>query len=306
MADDLAPVAQDDGPAPVVRIKYTPEFEEAMGRFRAILLRGEVGERALAVTGEVIDLNAANYTAWAYRRRCLEALGSRETWARELEWSADVTRDNQKNYQVWFHRRRCVEAVGAGDASELAFVAECLDADGKNYHAWGYRQWLIGRFGLWADELDFAAALLADDPYNNSAWNERFFVLRGTRALNDPAAVSAELDFAARELRRDANNVAPWSYMKGLVDAGPEPDAAAAWLCARCRELLVAHPGCAPAAAALVDMLDRPGAREAAAAEAAVMCIALATKWDTVRSKYWAMRHAQLVAGGDGQQTSAL
>lgn len=294
--DELVPVPQDDGPHPVVRIRYTPEFEEAMGRFRALLLRAELGERALAVTGEVIEVNAANYTAWAYRRRCLEALGSAETWARELEWSAEITRANQKNYQVWFHRRRCVDALGAGDASELAFVAECLREDAKNYHAWGYRQWLVGRFGLWEGELAYAADLLADDPYNNSAWNQRFFVLQGTGGLASAAAVRAELELAMREMARDPANVSPWSYAKGLVEAGPDPSAAG-WLAARCREVLAAQPGCVAAACALVDMCDEQRARGGGAElaeEAAALCTALGTRWDTIRSKYWAMRREQL------------
>lgn len=309
MEEVLIPVPQNDGPDPVVRIKYTPEFEDAMGRFRAILLRDELSERALAVTGDVIDANAANYTAWAYRRRCLEAIGSRDTWLRELEWSAEVTRANQKNYQVWFHRRRCVDVLGAGDASELAFIAECLEEDAKNYHAWGYRQWLIRRFGLWGDELTYAAQLLADDPFNNSAWNQRFFVLRGTGALAEAAAVSSELELAMRELRHDPANVAPWNYAKGLVEAGPDTNNAG-WLAARCREVLSSHPGCVPAAATLVDMCEREreqGGGNALVEEALALCNALATKWDTIRSKYWAMRHAQLsVPPAPGAMPTAL
>lgn len=42
-----------------------------------------------------------------------------------------------------------------GDASrELELTAETLSEDGKNYHAWQHRQWVIqvrrrGGFGLW-------------------------------------------------------------------------------------------------------------------------------------------------------------
>ena len=34
---DVAPVAQDDGPAPVCAIAYAPEYARLMGFFRAIL-----------------------------------------------------------------------------------------------------------------------------------------------------------------------------------------------------------------------------------------------------------------------------
>jgi protein farnesyltransferase/geranylgeranyltransferase type-1 subunit alpha len=46
-----------------------------------------------------------------------------------------------------------------------------FDDDAKNYHAWGYRQWVITEYGLWEGELEFIDSLLSDDPRNNSAWN---------------------------------------------------------------------------------------------------------------------------------------
>ena len=73
---DVEPVPQDDGPNPVVAINYAPEFREAMDLFRAVLKSGERSKRALLLTAEVVEMNPANYTAWQYRRRCLEALKS--------------------------------------------------------------------------------------------------------------------------------------------------------------------------------------------------------------------------------------
>ena len=42
--------------------------------------------------------------------------------------------------------------------SELAYIAEVLEVDSKNYHAWSHRQWLIQNVNdeeLWNRELDF-------------------------------------------------------------------------------------------------------------------------------------------------------
>jgi len=273
-----------------------------MSLFRALLVSGELSQRALRLTEDVIEQNAANYTAWVYRRRCLEALESDELWERELEWSADITRANPKNYQVWFHRRRCVEARRAGSDAELIFISECLEDDAKNYHAWGYRQWVLKTFNLWANELAFTALLLDDDAYNNSAWNQRRFVLAETGALTDGGATALrELDFALGHIAADPSNAAPWAFVRSLLPdrtgaAVSESEPLLARVCATCRELRATHPRCAEVAAALVDVLERGGQAEGLS-EAARLCHELSTDLDQIRSKYWAMRSAQIAAG---------
>lgn len=62
-----------------------------------------------------------------------------------------------------------------------------LAKDAKNYHVWSYRQWLVRRFGLWAEdsgELEAVEALLREDVRNNSAWNHRWFLVFGSDADN--------------------------------------------------------------------------------------------------------------------------
>ena len=60
---------------------------------------------------------------------------------------------------------------------ELAYAAERLSEDAKNYHAWAHRQAIVKQFGLWQQEREVTAHLLQEDVRNNSAWNQRFFVL---------------------------------------------------------------------------------------------------------------------------------
>ena len=70
--------------------------------------------------------------------------------------------------------------------------------DQKNYHAWQHRQWVLQTFKLFdqvcklqsaelsgyddilEQELEFIDKLLLDDIRNNSAWNQRFFVVQHT------------------------------------------------------------------------------------------------------------------------------
>ena len=60
---------------------------------------------------------------------------------------------------------------------ELIYAAHCLAEDAKNYHAWAHRQAIVKRFGLWQQELEVVNSLLHEDVRNNSAWNQRFFIL---------------------------------------------------------------------------------------------------------------------------------
>lgn len=84
-----------------------------------------------------------------------------------------------KTYQVWHHRRLLVQRTN-DPAPELAFIANALQIDTKNYHTWSYRQWILAHFNddaLWRDELAFVERMLDDDLRNNSAWHHRFFVV---------------------------------------------------------------------------------------------------------------------------------
>jgi protein farnesyltransferase/geranylgeranyltransferase type-1 subunit alpha len=78
--EDVTPVAQDDGPNPVVSIAYSAaclssssftEFSsmfpvrELMDLFRAVLVSGEKSQRVLELIEELLETNPANYTIWS-------------------------------------------------------------------------------------------------------------------------------------------------------------------------------------------------------------------------------------------------
>ena len=155
-----------------------------------------------------------------YRLQVCESLG--RDWLEELEWVTDLAADNPKNYQIWQYRKQLImrivpgarsgsggggaaaaaagsaklpsaEGVAAVLAAEPRFVEEHLSDDSKNYHAWAYRQWLVGTFGLWEaggpleaggataeqhdGEMAFVERMISADVCNNSAWNHRFAVV---------------------------------------------------------------------------------------------------------------------------------
>ena len=121
-----------------------------------------------------------------------------------------VRLDIRWHYFLYRHHRQSV-VKWLGDASkELSFIADVLYDDAKNYHAWQHRfqprsqlntciwfilswsrirvlqsflfwrQWVLKEFGLWSEELEFVDSLLQLDLRNNSAWNQRFFVIYNT------------------------------------------------------------------------------------------------------------------------------
>ena len=55
------------------------------------------------------------------------------------------------------------------------------------------RQWVLLEFSLWDGELEYVGDLITEDVRNNSAWNQRYFVITNTTGFTD--------DVIAREIK---------------------------------------------------------------------------------------------------------
>lgn len=103
-----------------------------------------------------------------------------------------------------YHRQKLVE-WSHDPSHELRVTSVILADDAKNYHAWQHRQWVI-KVGVasWVstvrsspdlpiaadvqslgDELGYVDSLIQDDLRNNSAWNQRYFVVSNTTGFSD-------------------------------------------------------------------------------------------------------------------------
>lgn len=200
--EDVTPVPQNDGPdGGVCAISYPTSFILAYDYMRACWKSGELSPRSLKLSATCLKLNPANYTVWHYRRQCLESLGyldvstaaadddfsnstAKARIQEDLTLAAQLGGSNPKNYQIWYHRRALLDdfhqktktivlgedaAVSSSSAletafleTELAYIADVLEEDSKNYHAWSHRQWLIrtvNQPAVWDRELEYGESM---------------------------------------------------------------------------------------------------------------------------------------------------
>ncbi|KAL9092472.1 MAG: hypothetical protein Q9159_000819 [Coniocarpon cinnabarinum] len=337
---DLTPIPQNDGgPNALATIAYAPEYRTTSSYLRALMAKDERSDRALALTQHMIQLNPAHYTVWLYRARMLEELD--KSIEDELVWLNGVSLKHIKNYQIWHHRQvlltRLSEQIANGRVEggarkledvmreELAFLAEMLDRDVKNYHVWSYRQWLVLRFDLFEGygEIDEVERFVRLDIRNNSAWNHRWFLVFGrerdeaghpTSFTVSDDTLDAEEDYAKAAIRLAPQNESPWSYLKGLTRKRGRP--VGRTLAEFAREFADVTPGCAPEGigrdvelpAAKVrstfalDMLAEAYAAEDATKKEAEFAIRLlAERYDTMRRKYWEYRRMMLGLASPGK-----
>lgn len=229
---DAVPLRPPQASTEVVAIDASRDQKDLMDYFWGALMTREMSRRVLELTEEIITgFNAAHFSVWEWRWRCLnalEVLSSSEGQEKEELLMMQVATDNPKNYQLWNHRRKFAMLRGSEHVqSEMIFSRQCLAFDAKNYHAWAHRQAMLLAFSciedLWLQEMEYTTLLLDDDPRNNSAWNQRIFILEQTQQLagidgaDSTSRFLSELSFVSQHLDKTPHNEALWSYLRRLA-----------------------------------------------------------------------------------------
>jgi hypothetical protein len=250
---DVVPVPQDDGPNPACPIAYSEAYRDAMDYFRAVYKAGEMSERALALTEEVIDLNAANYTAWQHRRTLVKALG--KNLREELAFVSEMIEANIKNYQVGdvLVARRCLNLARIQthtNTNAATFItsrsmpaAAGASARSPHHHRTSTptRCFAAARFCashnhrgcavVWRSRCLSPHATLPERAYRSTLTTTRLFsstqVWYHRRAIVDILGDgSAELAFTEQILEEDAKNYHSWQHRHWAMErfglfAGP-------------------------------------------------------------------------------------
>ena len=159
------------------------------------------------------------------------------------------------------------------------------------------RQWLVERFGLWSGEVSFVDRLLDADVRNNSAWNYRFFLLSARGVTREASGVRSEAAAVFARIGLAPNNESPWNFLVGLSAEPGSGPGELELMEQSALKVAHAHPDCAFALSALIDLWETPALHsERRIAQAREACDRLADTLDVVRRSYWRMRKDQLSA----------
>jgi len=308
------PVSFESPPTalPIFLQPSPPWFDRHFRRKLVVALKKDLREECEFVRQMALE-NPKNYQIWHHRRVIVEMLGdgSLEGAFTQAAFNAvrpaihcRDSRDRSAAPRPTAQRQR-------GEVREGLKII-CLQ-DSKNYHAWSHRQWAVKHFELWDGELAFVdqaspalllvlslvlpcspflrVADLAPHPWqlldtdirNNSAWNQRHFVVANTTEGGAQAAAEQEIAYAKGRILQTPCNDSAWNYLRSYAMPRKEAWAETA---AFCEAVMEQEPRCWQAMDLLVHVCLKMGAK-GDLEKAARLCDDLAGRADTVRRKYW-------------------
>lgn len=148
---------------------------------------------------------------------------------------------------------------------------------------------------LYDNELVYIDKLISADVRNNSAWNQRFFVLKHIGLT--PEVVQREVHYAINRIRLIKNNESSWNFLKGLLEYGDYSSAQFPDVETFTEDLYKVGNRSPYLLAFLVDMYSEKTMRiyeansyddpEIPARKVYELCDMLANHYDTIRYKYW-------------------
>lgn len=209
----------------------------------------------LDLVTKLLNQNPEFYTVWNHRRRLLVSLPSNRSpdepasglLQDDLLLTVDLLRKFPKCYWIWNHRNwllQKAETVSGVEAAlklwsgELQLIGKMLRADSRNFHAWGYRRFVVSQLerlenkadvekgaqpSLTQSEYDYTTKMIKTNLSNFSAWHNRSQLIpRILLERNADAAARRQLLASELSLISDAINTDPfdqsiWFYHQYLL-----------------------------------------------------------------------------------------
>lgn len=141
---------------------------------------------------------------------------------------------------------------------------------------------------LYDNELEFVDRLIREDQRNNSAWNQRFFVLKHLGFT--PEVIRRELEYAMSRIRVIKNNESAWNYLIGVLRQSESGQLNSYPEVATFSEELYAAGNRSPYLLAfLIDLYQEQALQtdKQLAEKVYSLCEDMASKHDVIRRKYW-------------------
>ncbi|KAI3980279.1 hypothetical protein MKX01_029442 [Papaver californicum] len=180
----------------------------------------------------------------------------------------------------------------------LQLTAEVIQLNAGNY------TWVLQALGGWEGELNYCHQLLEDDIFNNSAWNQRYFVVTrsGLQAIR-----ASEVKYAVEAILTNPENESPWRYLRGLYKGDNQSLICNPQVSTVCLKVLNATTNRIFALSLLLDLLcygfhpseDFKNAVEGSAtldpkSNLATTVCSVLEREDPMRSNYWTWRKSNL------------
>lgn len=236
------------------------QYQELLESLYAKRTAQDYSMESLDGTTRVLQINPEFQTAWSIRRQILlngilPSLTPEIQQAKleeDLQLTNSALRSNPKNYSVWEHRKWVLETMPDADwGMEMKMVEIYLEKDGRNFHSWDYRRYLISSIlslspsstvprtkklpaPTTQSELVFTSKKIASNFSNFSAWHYRTKlslklwdeekseegVGEETLRLSKAKKIDEEFDLVKQAIWSDPNDQSAWLYHRWLVGKG--------------------------------------------------------------------------------------
>lgn len=149
----------------------------------------------------------------------------------------------------------------------------------------------VNNFRLYDKEIEFVDNLINEDVRNNSAWNQRYFIVNSHHGWSD-FNVQKEICYAIGKIKFVKNNESAWNYLRGVLLHDKRGLNGNMVVAAFCEELYKSKCHSPYLLAFIIDICGEAIKKNETncmhnASRAIDICQLLAEKYDKTRCKYW-------------------